>query len=50
MFIDASTEMLNVLAGQAGATHLVRGHQEPGVAAGTHFAQSSCRYVYRLPR
>ena len=49
MFIDTSTEMLNTLVGQPGVTTQVRGQREPGAAAGPHFAQSSCRYVYRLP-
>lgn len=49
MFIDASTEMLNSLVGQPGVRYQVRGQIEPG-STGMHFAQSSCRYVYRLPR
>jgi uncharacterized protein len=50
MFIDESTEMLNALGNPSGATYLVRGNQEPGAPADSlHFAQNSCRYIYRLP-
>lgn len=50
MLLDDSTSVLETLSRQRSTTYLVRGYAEPGASKPEVFAQSSCRYIYRVPQ
>ena len=50
MLLDDSTRVLETLSHQAATTYLIRGHAEPGANKPEVFAQSTCRYIYRVPQ
>ena len=50
MLLDDSTSILETLSHQAATTYLIRGQAEPGTSKPEVFAQSTCRYIYRVPR
>lgn len=50
MFIDgASADRLPLLAREANATYLARGHAAPGSGARADYEPSRCVYLYRMP-
>ena len=50
MLLDDSTSILETLSHQAATTYLIRGHAELGTSKPEIFAQSTCRYIYRVPQ
>ena len=50
MLLDDSTSILETLSHQAATTYLIRGQAERGTSKPEVFAQSSCRYIYRVPQ
>ena len=49
MFFDDSTSVLESLSKETRTDYLVRGQAEPEKSSRHAFAQSTCRYIYRLP-